>query len=373
MAKREILILSSWYPTKEQPFLGNFVVRNAQLLSEAHNITLVNTIPSDSATELSLKENNTQGYREIQVTHPRGGNLYSKKRWQKKALKRTFLETDNFDLIIGHVLLPKALQFVVTKNNFNAPLILIEHGSYYRPEFRHKWNRLHEFILQYTRKHFNEVVAVSPFLKQDMKADFPQHEINVIGNHIDTEMFSPGKEKSNSHTAFLHISTLDPSTKNPQGIIDACELLKQTENNFHLTIICDEDYSAWQKEVVSKGLSEHISFEGPIAPQHLVSFYQKADAFVLNSSYESFSIVLAEAWSTGLPVISTSVGIAHEIGPTLGIQTEQNNPKSLKIAMKAMMENKTNYSQDLLREKAMQYSELVILEQWIQLINKHVK
>jgi glycosyltransferase involved in cell wall biosynthesis len=217
------------------------------------------------------------------------------------------------------------------------------------------------------------VVAVSQFLKQDMKADFPKHEINVIGNHVDTEMFSPGKEKSNSYTRFLHISTLDSSTKNPQGIIDACKLLKKMENNFHMTIICDEDYSSWQKEVVSKGLSEHISFEGPITPQNLVSFYQKADVFVLNSSYESFSIVLAEAWSTGVPVISTSVGIAHKIDPILGIQTEQNNPESLKVAMRTMIENKTNYSQDLLREKAMQYSEIVILEQWIQLINKHVK
>jgi hypothetical protein len=83
MAKYEILILSSWYPTKEQPFLGNFVVRNAQLLSKVHNITLINTIASDSAKKLALKENNTQGYREIQVIHPRGKNIYSKKRWQK--------------------------------------------------------------------------------------------------------------------------------------------------------------------------------------------------------------------------------------------------------------------------------------------------
>lgn len=373
MAKNEILILSSWYPTKDQPFLGNFVVRNAQLLQKTYNITIVNTIPSDSISALSLEESNSKGYREIQVTHPRGKNVYSKKRWQKKALKRAFLETNHFDLIIGHVLLPKALQFVVAKKNFNCPLILVEHGSYYRKGFRSKWNRLQNFVLKYTRKHFNEVIAVSSFLKNDIKKEFPNHEISVIGNHIDINAFNLKAPLTNATAEFIHISTLDPATKNPQGIIDACEALKLEEENFHLTVICDEDFSRWQSQVESKELNKHISFLGPLKWHDLAPYYQRANAFILNSTYESFSIVIAEAWATGTPVISTSVGIANELPPALGIQIEKNNPISLKNAMLTFIKDEDTYSSKLIRERAMQFSEKEILTLWTKTIEKHVK
>ena len=373
MAKREILILSSWYPSEEHPFLGNFVVRHAQLLNTASNVTLVNTVPSDTLSQLKLTENTKLGYREIQVTHPRGNNLYSKKRWQKKALKLAFLEVGHIDLIIGHVLLPKALQFVVAKKNFNCPLILVEHGSYYRKGVRSTWNRFQEFKLKYTRKHFDEIVAVSEFLKKDIQRNFPSNKITVIGNHVDTNAFRIGDLPKDINTQFLHVSTLDPATKNPNGIIDACALLVQADGNFQMTIICDEDYSEWQQMAADKELNEHIHFEGPLDWHALIPFYQKADAFVLNSTYESFSIVLAEAWATGTPVISTSVGIAYELDPILGIETEQNNPESLKNAMHLLIQTKTNYDANQIRQKAMRYSGQSILEQWTNLINIHVK
>ncbi|MDG1148426.1 MAG: glycosyltransferase [Crocinitomicaceae bacterium] len=373
MAKREILILSSWYPTKHHPFLGNFVARNAQLLNQHYNVTVINTIPSDTISKLSLKDEQNLGYREIQVTHPRGKYGYSKHYWQKKALKQAFLEINRIDLVIGHILLPKALQFTLAKKKFKAPLILVEHGSYYRAELRKKWHYLHEIMLRYTRKKISEVVAVSSFLVQNIKHDFPKHDIKVIGNHIDTSTFILGEHKPSKRTNFLHISTLDPSTKNPQGILDACKLLHENKIDFHLTIVCDEDYSKWEEIVVSKGLREHIHFAGPLEWTDLVPFYQQSDAFILNSDYESFSIVLAEAWATGTPVISPPVGIAHELNPELGIQTKKNNSESLKTAMQTMIETKFNYSQHQLREHAMQFSEQAILNQWTQLIDKYVK
>lgn len=373
MAKREILILSSWYPSKEQPFLGNFVVRHAELLNTTSNVTVVNTIPSDTISQLELSENRTHGYREILVTHPRGSNLYSKKRWQKKALKLAFLEIDHIDIIIGHVLLPKALQFVVAKKNFDCPLLLVEHGSYYRKEMRNKWNRFQEFKLKYTRKHFDQIIAVSEFLKSDIQQSFPNNDITVIGNHVDTNTFIIGEFPKQEKTHFLHVSTMDPATKNPTGIIEACYLLHKSVNNFQLTIICDEDSEKWQQLVIDKGLNEHIHFEGPLEWHDLVPFYQKADAFVMNSTYESFSIVLAEAWATGTPVISTPVGIAYDLDPKLGIQTEQNNPESVKEAMHLLMQTKTNYDANQIRKEAMKFSGERILEQWTNTINTHVK
>ena len=65
-------------------------------------------------------------------------------------------------------------------------------------------------------------------------------------------------------------------------------------------------------------MSDFISFVGPLKWEELPAYYQKSDAFVLFSDYETFSIVLAEAWACGIPTISTSVGIAYELDNKLG-------------------------------------------------------
>jgi glycosyltransferase involved in cell wall biosynthesis len=58
-----------------------------------------------------------------------------------------------------------------------------------------------------------------------------------------------------------------------------------------------------------------------------------SDAFVLTSRYETAGVVLSEAAATGLPILSTPVGIAPQlITPQTGIlvsQEDANNPNIL--------------------------------------------
>ncbi len=61
------------------------------------------------------------------------------------------------------------------------------------------------------------------------------------------------------------------------------------------------------------GVRERIVFVGAKYGKELMSYYQSADVFVYTSLYENFGQTLLEAAATGLPIISTSVGIAPEI------------------------------------------------------------
>lgn len=61
------------------------------------------------------------------------------------------------------------------------------------------------------------------------------------------------------------------------------------------------------------GVRERIVFVGAKYGTELISYYQTADVFVYTSLYENFGQTLLEAAAAGLPIISTSVGIAPEI------------------------------------------------------------
>ena len=88
----------------------------------------------------------------------------------------------------------------------------------------------------------------------------------------------------------------------------------------------------------------------------LVPFYQKSDAFILFSSYETFSIVLAESWACGIPTITTSVGIGNQLPSSLGFQVDINNPKSLANAMLEIMNETAIFDSSFIRSHAEQFS-----------------
>ena len=360
--KRHILILSSWYPNRENKFIGNFVQRQAELLATKYEVTVLITKADFSVPEIEIIEENKGSLREITIYHPKGTNILQKYFLQKKAFNTGIKLIKNVDVIHGHVLLPKGLQFKTAKKFFKCPLLITEHGSYFRPEGRQIRSFLEKIILKKLRKHIDKLIAVSAFLKNDLQADFPDHSIGIIPNHIDTKSFTPISKENRKRKEFLHVSTLDEKLKNPKGIIDACLiLLKEKNTDFHLTIISDESIEKWEKYANDNRLSEHISFKGPLDWLELVPFYQKSDAFILFSNYETFSIVLAEAWACSIPTITTSVGIGHQLPSSLGIQIESNNPKSLAGAMVEIMNESVIFDQPLIRSHAEQFAKKNVL------------
>ena len=125
--------------------------------------------------------------------------------------------------------------------------------------------------------------------------------------------------------------------------------------------------------VANKNLESNITFIGPLEWEDLVPYYQKADAFVLFSTYETFSIVLVESWLTGTPTITTSVGVAANMSKSNGLIVDQSNTDDLADSMLKFINKEIQFDSTKIRENAKQFGSEQILKQWTELIKQHVK
>ncbi len=361
--KLHILFLSSWYPTDIKPFLGNFVEKHIDLVAQKHFVTVIDLQADTTIKSHQISKKSTNNLTEIIIKYPKASNVI--KQWinARKAFKIGVRSVENVDIIHGNIILSKGLQFIWAKKHFQKPLVITEHASYFSKQKSESWNWREKFVLKSVIKNTTVFTAVSEFLKHEILHTFPDLKIEILPNLIDDSIFTLTEKTENSKTKFIHISTLDERYKNINGIIDACNILKnQREINFELEIISDENYDSIQKKVVNQSLENHIKFSGPLQTSEIANKMQQSSALILFSNYETFSCVIAEAWATGTPVISTNVGIADNMNDQLGIQVSKNDVASLVNAMKQFIDEKVTFDQKKLKEASAPFASSEVLK-----------
>lgn len=370
--KRHILIMSSWFPTRVDPYAGNFVERFAHLLSDTYEVTVLHTMGDKNCSSIEVDDQQTDNLRIIRIYHHISKNRFIHWWLQRKALRKGLGMLDHIDLIFAHVFLPRAMQFARVQRYFHVPLIVMEHGSYYRKKLIKSFISLHQQVIKRGSRHTSEIVAVSNVLRTDMKPVFPTTKIQVIPNFVDEDLFTLRETNPVHRTKFIHISTLDKNTKNPGFLFDGfLNAYLESGKKVSLTVVSDQDTDEWERWAKLNSCREAINFIGPCEWEEVSQLLREHDALILTSEYETFSIVIAEAWLTGTPIISTPVGIAANMTEALGIRIEHNNIADLKHAILDMMNGKFQFDKEFLRAFGMQFSKESVKKQLIELFNKH--
>ena len=355
--------MSSWYPTKKNPFLGNFVKRHAELIATKYAVTVLKIDSNSSISNISVEKTSQGNLTEIFIEFPHSKNPFINWFRARKAFELGVKNIPQVDLIHVSNILSDGYQFLWAKKHFKKPMIVTEHGSYYRSEVSSIWSLKERQIIKQVLKKADLVTAVSPFLKSEIERVFPIMMLEILPNVVDNSIFDFKEKQTSSKTKFIHISTLDERFKNVSGIIDACEILIKEKQEFELQIISDESFESWQEIVNQKGLDKFIGFAGPMNSTEIALHIQQADALILFSNYETFSIVLAEALSTGTPVITTPVGIALNLDKSLGLQVEIQNVQSLVSAMRKFILQEVHFDGSKIHAKSVSYHSETVLKQ----------
>jgi glycosyltransferase involved in cell wall biosynthesis len=103
--------------------------------------------------------------------------------------------------------------------------------------------------------------------------------------------------------------------KGQHVLIAAVDLLVKMGRKIRLRLVgSGPDRESLEREVVRRGLGDHVIFEGAVNQDHILEFYAQANAFVLASFAEGIPVVLMEAMAMEIACISTSIaGIAELI------------------------------------------------------------
>lgn len=195
------------------------------------------------------------------------------------------------------------------KQHCNIPYVVTEHLSGFSEA---RYNQVQLNTAKSCYQGALARIAVSQHLSKTLQNlfDIP---FNVIPNCVDTAFFLPKSERDdNKITKLITIGRM-VAVKNQLGLLNAfaeADLPK----NVTLTIVGDGPLRAdIVAKIASLNLRNRVYLMGQLDKAGIKQALESHDAFVLSSHYETFGVVLIEAMSMGLPVISTPCLGASEI------------------------------------------------------------
>lgn len=353
-----VLHLLSWFPTPDDPTLGNFCVRMIDALPEdCHSVILSVCDGKDMTKSFEVKEIPGAHHTHVQIyIRPPKNSIVRKLKMLRmyqyglKYIKQRFFKPD---LIHLHVAYPLGQVALLWKKLFGYKYVLTEHWTIYQPQNKEVLVGKLKRIIVKIANNAELIMPVSLDLQRCMEGHGIHNRFKVIYNLVNTDIFKLGAPHTSGKKQILHISTLRDEAKNFSGILRVIERLRQQRDDFELHVIHDYDAPEFKTFVKERHLEDCVIFHGKKTSAEVAEAYQNADFFVLFSNFENLPCVIVEAFASGVPVLSTSVGgIAEILSPERGILIPQGDEDALLQGMNNLLNHYQEYNREAIRSYA---------------------
>lgn len=182
-------------------------------------------------------------------------------------------------------------------------------------------------------------------------------DIYIVPNIVNS-IFTPRIQKKDNFD-FIAVGTLIP-LKQFDRVVRAFAKQFKGKYDVKLTIVGDGvEFSRLKKLVEKLCVEEQITFTGKLNRVQTAEKMANSDVLICYSRKETFGVPIIEAWSCGLPVITTT-GIAVREGwdNRLGIQISPDSDEELAKKMQFIYEHRYEYDRKFINNYATKnYSE----------------
>ena len=365
----KILYVTKWFMNRHDPQLGVFIRKHASASALFCDVSLLCVMGDVSQKSLlEFEEQETHGvntlvvyFRKYRSAIPFIATLVNLARYLKASgagLKHFEKKTGRHDVTHAYILLRPALIAWWLRLTKGIPFIVSEQWSGYATGAFAGKNFLTKFFYRFIFRKANAATVVSEFLKEKMEAAGFRNNISVTHNVVERLEKKSSPHPANGKTVILTVADLVDEIKNISAVIRAVAEISSAEKNFAYHIIGQgKDETRLKKMAADLGLLDSIIFfHGVKTNEEVFQYLHACDFLVMNSNFETFSLVCIEAMSCGKPVIATRCGGPQEfMNEKNGMLIGPGQDDQLKEAIMAMLVNHKSYDPKLLEAFAAQH------------------
>jgi glycosyltransferase involved in cell wall biosynthesis len=357
-----VAVIPAWYPGPGRPLEGVFVRDHARAAARDNDVAVFvnDERPPPRRRLFAVEEAVEDGLRTFRIRHSSVSQLGTAG-WLSGilvALNRLRREGRRVDLLHAHVH-GAAWTAMLVGGTARLPYVVSEHSS----EFAH--GGLPSGRLRRARISFRRAAVVCPvsdYLRSRIESQGIEADFRVVPNPVDTDLFGPAAPPPGP-PRMITVGSLQPA----KGLPQLLEALRDLRGDFALDVVGDGPQRAEYEGLArAAGLADRVVFHGLQPKPVVAAIMREASFFVQPSLGETFSVVVAEAMSCGLPVVATDVGgIPELVDEQTALLVEPGNPEALRGAIERMLDGHADYARDELRARAVgRYSLDAIGDAW---------
>lgn len=370
---QKILVVTSWFPSKSQPYLGSFVWDHVCALKK-NGIEVEVLKVYISGTFISKFGWNKQN----EVLINEGVKVHSVslkpflpgfRTWTLSKLSQFAADSMNngfdFDVIHSHAVFEGGWVAKSLAKRFNIPWVHTEHAS----QFIYGMDKL---SLADKARAFsvmdgaNSLVFVSEFQRKKViqNLGLSSDKSKVIPNLLPSEFLVKNQVETKPYTAITIQSWVE--VKQPQFLLEAWKNAFEIQPEIRLLWI---GAGPLKVELMSKFKDEPflngIQFIDYASRSEVVNYLNQSSFYVSSSASETFGLSILEALSQGLPVLAVDNGSVGDLVKSGFGKITPNDVSLFQEALQEMVLNSTEYSIDrqVIHDR---FSETAIVKVWAE-------
>ena len=257
-------------------------------------------------------------------------------------------------IVVDSLLVLSNLDFLLQYRNRFLVFGLIHLPQIFDP--KHQVADLLPAVFEAERKVFETIptIVTSPFCKEKVIDAFGLSAEGVYVLEPGVMGFEPKESYRDRPFRLINIATFD-IVKGQDKIVNALAQLKSYDWVMEFYGNPEHDPAYYQKIVnliQEHDLQDRVQLRGVIPHEAVNKIMQTADLLIQMSSFETYSMVIAEALASGLPFVSTRVGACAYFDQfERGIYLPDFNEWTLVTTLERLFESETTYQRLWKNEK----------------------
>lgn len=237
--------------------------------------------------------------------------------------------TDEFDLVhdnqsLGWGLLAIEAAGLPVIATIHHPITVdrrleMEHArSLYRRLTLRRWYGFTTMQTEVARR-MQRVITVSENSFKDIHADHKvaNDRMHIVPVGVDPDLFKPVPGITRTPGMLITTASADVAMKGLRYLLEAVAKLRTERPDITLTVIGRPKAGGGSARAIDElGLADAITFVSGVTDERIVELYSEAEAAVVPSLYEGFSLPAIEAMACAVPLVATTGGAIPEVvGP----------------------------------------------------------